>query len=111
VSNYKICGASEGRSHSKGHRLSPVDAFWHLLDFFAPAIGMGLITPSVAKLLWRRELKSARWTRLAAWAAAGSAVALIAGLVVFGHDGKMATYAAMVVACALALWWAGFASR
>ena len=32
----------------------------------------------------------------------------IAGLVVFEHDGKMATYAAMVVACAAALWWAGF---
>jgi hypothetical protein len=91
--------------------LSPVDAFWHLLDFFAPAFGMGLITPSLAKLLWRRELKSVGWMRLAAWAAAGSAAALIAGLVVFGHDGKMATYAAMVAACALALWWSGFASR
>jgi hypothetical protein len=91
--------------------LGPVDAFWHLLDFFAPAVGLGLIAPSLVKLFWRRELKPVSWWRLAVWAAAVSAVALTAGLIVFGHDGKMATYAAMVVACSLALWWAGFASR
>ena len=33
------------------------------------------------------------------------------GEVIFGQDGKMTTYAAMVVACALALWGAGFVSR
>ena len=32
-------------------------------------------------------------------------------LVIFESDGKMATYAAMVVACALALWWVGFRKR
>jgi hypothetical protein len=36
------------------------------------------------------------------------AAASALGLVAFEHDGKMATYAAMVVACALALWWRGF---
>ena len=35
----------------------------------------------------------------------------LAGLAVFGHDGKMVTYAAMVVACALTLWWLGFGSK
>ena len=39
------------------------------------------------------------------------AVVLILGLVIFEHDGKMATYTAMVVACALALWWVGFRNR
>jgi len=33
---------------------------------------------------------------------------LAAGLWAFGRDGKMATYAAMVLACALGLWWSGF---
>jgi len=32
----------------------------------------------------------------------------IAGLVAFGRDGRMATYAAMVTASAVALWWAAF---
>ena len=36
-----------------------------------------------------------------------SAVSVV-GLVVFERDGKMITYAAMLIACALALWWAGF---
>jgi hypothetical protein len=32
----------------------------------------------------------------------------VAGLLWTGHDGKMSTYGAMVFACALALWWAGW---
>jgi Flp pilus assembly protein TadB len=88
--------------------LAPLDAFWHLLNFFAPAFGVGLLTSAFAKLLWRRELKTAHWVRLALWATAGCALVLVAGLVVFGHDGKMATYAAMVAACGLTLWLVGF---
>jgi len=79
-----------------------------LLNFFGPAIGLGLITPPLAKLLWRRDLKSVSWWRLGVRVFAVCAVVAIAGLLVFGHDGKMATYAAMVGACALALWWFGF---
>jgi hypothetical protein len=88
--------------------LGPIDALWHVLNFLAPAVGVGLITSALAKLLWRRELKTARWLRLASWATATCAAVLLAGLVLFGRDGKMATYAAMVVGCALSLWWAGF---
>jgi len=91
--------------------LGALDALWHLLNFFGPAIGLALIAPSLAKVLWRRDLKSVRWIRLAAFVFAACAAVSIAGLVVFGHDGKMATYAVMVGVCALALWWAGFMSR
>ncbi|CAN5329495.1 hypothetical protein BH11PSE9_BH11PSE9_13460 [soil metagenome] len=88
--------------------MDPLGAFWHLTNFFAPAVGIGLIAASLAKLLWRRELKAVRWWPLSLWAMAGSAAVLVAGLLVFGRDGKMATYGAMVIACALCLWWAGF---
>ena len=88
--------------------MGPVDAIWHLLNFFAPAVGVALIAAGFAKLLWRRELKAASWRRLALWATAGCALVLVAGLVVFGHDGKMATYAAMVGACGLMMWLVGF---
>ena len=88
--------------------MGPLDAIWHLLNFFAPALGVGLLAPTFAKLLWRRELKSVSWRRLTGWATLWCAGVLVAGLVVFGHDGKMATYAAMVGACALTLWWLGF---
>ena len=36
---------------------------------------------------------------------------LVAGLVFFGRDGMMTTYAGMVLASALALLWAGFVRR
>jgi hypothetical protein len=38
-------------------------------------------------------------------------VALLGGLVLSGRDGRMATYAAMVLANAAALGWAGFGRR
>ena len=91
--------------------MNPLDAFWHFVNFFAPAVGVGVIAAGATKLLWRRELAGVRWQRLAAWASASTAAVLVAGLVIFETDGKMATYAAMVVACALALWWVGFRKR
>ena len=91
--------------------MGPLDALWHLLNLFAPALGVGLLTSTVAKLLWRRELKAIAWTRLSVWACSMSALTLLAGLVVFGRDGKMASYGAMLAACALSLWWRGFLAR
>ncbi len=96
---------------SKDLTLGPLDATWHLLNLFGPAAGLALIAPALVKLLWRRELAATRWHRLAAWVFAASAMVTVAGLAVFGHDGKMVTYAAMVVACALTLWWLGFGSK
>lgn len=87
--------------------MSPLDALWHVLNFFAPALGVGLISASLAKLLWRRELKKTSWRRLVVWAAAANAVALIAALVLLGRDGTMLGYGAMLLACSAALWWAG----
>jgi hypothetical protein len=91
--------------------MGPLDALWHALNFFAPALGVAALAASAAKLLWRHELATVRWHRLALWGAAAGMVALIGGLVAFGRDGKMATYAALVVATALALWLAGFVRR
>lgn len=88
--------------------MGPIDLLWHVFNFFAPAVGMGLIAPTLAKLLWRRGLASVRWITLAAGVTTASAAVLMVGLIMFGHDGKMATYGAMVLACALTLWWFGF---
>jgi hypothetical protein len=88
--------------------MDSVDAFWHLANFFAPAFGMGLSAPTLAKLLWRRELRSARWLGLVIWTAGSCAVVLVAGLVWLGRDGRMGTYGAMVLVAALTLWWRGW---
>lgn len=88
--------------------MGPIDALWHLLNFVAPALAVGALAAGLAKLLWRRELAGAPWTRLAAWAAAAGVIALVAALLLFGRDGTVAGYALLVAACALALWWRGF---
>ena len=88
--------------------MGPIDAAWHLVNFFAPAFGVGMLTAAFAKVLWRRTLAGVSWRRLALWATAGCAVVLVGGLVLFGQDGKMTTYATMVAVCGLALWVVGF---
>ena len=91
--------------------MQPTDALWHIANFFAPSLGVGLIAASATKWLWRRELVGVSWLRLGLWASAAMAVVSIGGLVVFERDGKMITYGSMLVACAAALWWAGFRRR
>ena len=91
--------------------MNPVDAFWHIANFFAPALVVGYLAAGATKLLWRNELRAKGWLLLGAWPSAAMAGVSVLGLVVFEHDGKMLTYAAMIVACAMALWWAGFRSR
>jgi hypothetical protein len=91
--------------------MGPLDFLWHLLNLFAPAAGVALVSASLAKLIWRRDLARVPWLRMVSWTAAACSLALIAGLVLFGQDGKMATYAGLVIASALTLWWTGFAQR
>ena len=88
--------------------MEPLDALWHLGNLFMPALMLGLLSAALAKLLWRRELAAVTWRRLAVPAALACALVTLTGLVIFGRDGKMATYAGMVLACAFTLWWRGF---
>ena len=79
--------------------------FFHLLDFLAPAVALGLLGAAAAKVLWRSELRSVRWLSLATSASLASLAAQLAGLIATGRDAKMVTYMAMVLACAAGLWW------
>ncbi|MGE0330741.1 MAG: hypothetical protein AB7P37_08600 [Ramlibacter sp.] len=87
--------------------MGPLDLLLHLLNFIAPALVTG-----TALALWARFVLRARTAKLSLQAqiainsVAGVAV-LVAGLWYFGRDGKMATYAALVVACGLSQWLAG----
>jgi hypothetical protein len=91
--------------------MSPLDLLWHLLNLLTPALGLALLAPALAKLVWRRELAAVPFTRLAGWVGAASALVVVGGLVVSGRDGRMATYGLTVLAAALALWWAGWRRR
>ena len=88
--------------------LGPLDLMWHVLNFFGPAFGTGIFASALAKLIWRSELQRSSWLRLCVVTIASTSAVLIGGLLVFGHDGRVATYGAMVVVAALSLWWVGF---
>lgn len=88
--------------------MQAFDVFWHIANFFAPAVVLGGFAGLATRLIWRRELANATLWQLWAWASGAAALASIGGLVVFQHDGKVATYAAMVLASAAGLWWAAF---
>jgi hypothetical protein len=85
-----------------------LDALLHLLNFVAPALGVGLIASALAKLLWRKALRAASFKTLVLWTAAVGMGVLLAGLVAFGRDGRMATYGLLVLSTTLVLWWRGF---
>ena len=88
--------------------MQATQALWHLAAFLIPAVLLGGLSALAARLIWRRELAGTGLWRLWGWAGAAAILASFAGLILSGGDGRMATYAAMVVACALALWWSGF---
>jgi hypothetical protein len=88
--------------------MGPFDALNHLVNLLLPALALGLLASGLSKLLWRSALRSVAWQRLAGWACGAALLALLAGLVIAGRDGRMATYAGMVLASAVALWWVGF---
>ncbi|KQV61129.1 hypothetical protein ASC95_06930 [Pelomonas sp. Root1217] len=85
--------------------MSPLDAFWHIANLFAPAWGLAALLALAIKGLWRRVAKPLAWQRLWAWGAAGGTAAAIATLILLGRDGRMAGYALLVLGVALPQWW------
>ena len=82
-------------------------ALGHLLNFIAPALGMAVIGSVLVKLVWHRAMRRVGWAGLLVWSAAVGALVLFGGLLLFGRDGAMATYAALVLATACVFWWKG----
>jgi hypothetical protein len=83
--------------------MAPLDFLIHLLNFVMPAVVVGALVAFAAPSLLKSRSRRSRWRQSAVNAAAG-AVALVAGLVFFGNDGKMATYAAMLALIATSQW-------
>jgi hypothetical protein len=75
----------------------------HLLFFFLPAVVLALFSVVCGAWLFRPG-SGMRWSKRWALNAAGGVLVLLAGLVAFDNDGKMATYAALVVVSASVEW-------
>ena len=83
--------------------MGPLAFADHLLSFLAPAFGVALGVAVLARLFFREARSPRWWVTIAVNFCAGAAV-LLAGLWYFGHDGKMATYAVLVLAVATSQW-------
>lgn len=84
--------------------MNPLDIAIHLLNFGLPALAVGaLMVPAARLALGPAPAAPNAWLQVAVNVGAGL-LALLAGLAVFGHDGKMASYVALVLACASSQW-------
>ncbi|QTD47443.1 hypothetical protein J1M35_17005 [Ottowia testudinis] len=82
-----------------------VDFIWHLAGFAWPALAVALGVVLAARLLYKKTpVALALKAQLAINFAVGVGV-LLAGLVLTGHDGRMLTYAALVLASATTQAW------
>ncbi|MDO8777699.1 MAG: hypothetical protein Q7K57_55090 [Burkholderiaceae bacterium] len=85
--------------------MGPFDLANHLINFVMPALAMGVMMPLVSHMMWRKvSIKPSLKAQMSITTLACLAV-LIAGLVIFGNDGKMATYAGLILAGAVCQWW------
>ena len=80
--------------------MGPLDSLNHLLNFFAPGFFVAVLTALGARLFLQRRPARAGLLAQIAISFLAAALVLAGGLWFFGHDGKIATYAALVLACA-----------
>ncbi len=78
--------------------MGPLDSLNHLLNFLAPALAVGCLVAISGHIFRRKKAAAPVLYAQAAINCVAGVVALGLGLWFFGHDGKMASYAAMVLA-------------
>lgn len=86
--------------------MGPLDLIFHLLNFAIPALVVGVLVALVSPFFYRKRAVARSWYAQAAINFVVGLLALVAALAFFGHDGKMAGYAALVLAVASSQWWA-----
>ena len=91
--------------------MSPIDAFWHLLNFLAPALFVAGLSALGAALIWRGLHPPRQWLRIAGRLAALDMLPLLIALIVTRHDGTMMGYAALLLVNAAGLSWLGLRAR
>ena len=79
------------------------DVLWHGLNFVMPALVLSLGITAWGAFQFRRQAQMP-WLNRWVLNASGGLVVVVAGLVITGNDGKMATYGALVLVCATIEW-------
>lgn len=84
--------------------MGPLDLLNHLLNFVAPALWMAVLVTLVARIFIKKvPVAPVLWAQVAINFIVG-VVVLGLGLLFFGNDGKMATYAGLALLCATSQW-------
>jgi len=96
-------------------RMNVITCFWHIVNFIAPALWLGLAMAAWDRLAdfvaARSKAVPRHWRRgLLLDSGIGIAV-LLGGLFITGHDGRMLTYGALVLAVSARRWLAGMRQR
>jgi hypothetical protein len=84
--------------------MTVLDLLDHLLNFVAPAFTVAFLCALTGRFTMRQSGKPRVWWAEGAINFVVGVAVLVAGLVVFGQDGRMATYAALVTACGTSQW-------
>jgi len=87
--------------------MAPLELVDHLLNFVAPAFGVGFLCALMGRFALRKRPGAPAWWTQGAINFVVGAVVLAAGLAFFGHDGMIFTYAALVAACGTSQWLVG----
>ena len=87
--------------------MAPTDLAVHLLSFAAPALAVAFLVAMAGRLLLPRQRALVSWWVQFALNSVVGIGLLALGVWHFGVDGKMATYAALVVAVAACQWIGG----
>ena len=84
--------------------MGPLDLLNHLVNFMAPAAWVAMAVTVVARLFMPKRPAALSQSAQVAINFVVCLAVLVLGLLVFGRDGKMATYAAMVLSGATSQW-------
>ncbi len=77
-------------------------SLFHLANFVLPALALAVLMPLAGR--WVMGRAGVAWWRRVFWHAVVGSLVLLAGLLLQGHDGRMATYAALVLVAASLEW-------
>lgn len=84
--------------------MSPLAIVNHLLNFAAPALALAVLLVLCGHAFLRNLAKPHGWIAPIAINFVVACTVLGLGLVLLGRDGRMLTYAALVLACASSQW-------
>jgi len=87
--------------------MGPLDQLIHLTNFLAPALAVALVLAVVGRWFMSKSPSALGIITQAAINFIVGSLALALGLWFFGRDGKMASYAALLVVAASAQWAGG----